>query len=160
MTKQNRLGVAILAVVAIVSSFGLDWMHIQSAGLSNLTFDGSAIGQGFSMPQIDMGGLGLSLPVNAGNGSITVAGLALDIWLIITIALAGAVLGIVASGESAPVPRFVPFVALGVAAAFIGSGFLVVGDANASLAPGIFVAAAGVIASIVMLLVPATEPAT
>lgn len=160
MTQKTRLGITALAVMALLASFGLDWFHLRAAGLSGFSFGGSSIEPSHLMHQAGIGGLGFSVPVTAGAGNISFAGLSLDIWLIITIALVGAVLGLFATGESAPLPRFVPLIAVGVATAYIGSGFLLVGEANASLAPGLFAAAVGVACSIVTTLAPSSELAT
>lgn len=159
MTQKTRLGITALAVMALLASFGLDWFHLRAAGLSSFSFGGSSIEPSHLMQQAGIGRLGFSVPVTAGAGNISFVGLSLDIWLIITLALVGAVLGLFATGESAPLPRFVPLVALGVAAAYIASGFLVIGEADASLGPGLFAAAAGIGCSMVILLTPSSEAA-
>lgn len=154
MTKKTRLGVTFLAVFTFIASFGLDWFHIQAAGLASLGIGGGA------------------LTISAGDGTLSLAGITLDIWLIITIAIIGTGLGPFATGTSAPLPRFVPLIVLGVAAAYVGAGLLGAlfgapdtsndpfGMTSASPGPGLFAAAMGIAVSVVAMLAPSNKMAT
>ena len=77
-----------------------------------------------------------------------------------------------ATGTSAPLPRFVPLIVLGVAAAYVGAGLLGAlfgapdtsndpfGMTSASPGPGLFAAAMGIAVSVVAILAPSNKMAT
>lgn len=153
MSKKTRLGVTVLAIIALLTSFGLDWFYLRRG--PDMSFVGNS-----------------AVTVTAGEGSLRIAGLKLEIWLAIAIAIIGAGLGPFATGPSAPLPRFVPLIALGVAAAYTGAGLLGVSlyapdrptspfdVTSARLGPGPLAAVVGIAAWVVTVLAPSNKVAT
>lgn len=158
MNHSTRLGVAVLALLAILVSFGLPWLEMTNADVTSITVDGRSAGDSTDFPFPGGSfGTGMTLVADASNGSLSIPGLQLDIWLVIVIAAVGAVLALFASTAPNAMPRFVPTIVLAFAAAFLAGSFIGAIDERLSLQSGVFAASIGVVAALVATLAPRPE---
>lgn len=162
MTAKTRVGLGVLAILAILLSFGLDWFRLGMGATATFTMNGVDMGfpAGSGLSGFPLGGGGFEMTVDAGNGQMTVLGLALDIWVLAVVALLGAALATVSAAGVTQIPRFVPLVVLGLAALYLGSGLQLATADGATLLPGFFAALAGVVCALVVSVVPARAPAS
>jgi len=145
MNPQTRTGLAALALVLILASFGLDWFHLTGATMQSMTVNGQEMSFPGAMP---MGGQVVSMTVGAWNGHLTIAGLKLDIWLVAALGCVGAGLAIASALVPDRLPRFAPLAVLGFVGVYLGGALVGLIGSGAGIAPGFVAAVVGVVVAI------------
>lgn len=154
MTTQTRNGLAVLAIAAFLIAYFVDWMVLSATTGSGLEINGMPMGLDGTSTFPGLPIAGLQIPVGAGTGQITAAGLQLDIWLIVTIALLGAVFGLISNLAPSALPRFAVIAPLAFAALFVASAFYSLTDAQVSLRPGLVAVTVGIALAAAAHLMP------
>ena len=146
MTHSTRIFLSVGAGLAWLAAMGGDWLtlHQATVNLESLSFNGGSMAPG--NVNLDWGG-GLLAPadlaIHPTNGTLTLAGFELDLWLIVALGGIGSLLaGLRATGK-ASLPRLVPIALLAVASLYVAAAWALNSDPQASLGPGLIAGSVG-----------------
>lgn len=146
MTQSTRMLLAVGAALAWLAALVADWMTIFAAQIQM---------EGFGLPNEMQAPFGI--PVSAHSGTVSLAGLSMDLWLVVAAGALGSLLaGYRALGKDR-LPRPLPLALVGVATLFTASAWQAALDPSATIGPGIVAASVGAVAGSVLALLPGAD---